>query len=82
MTRFLNLNMDTELGGTTPSDEVVASQKAIKTYVDENDKDNITEMDDVDISEVSNGQVLGYDSSTNKWTNKNSSEVIIRRWGE
>ena len=82
MTRVLNLNMDTDLGGITPSDEVIASQKAIKTSVDENDKDNITEMDDVDISEVSNGQVLGYDSLTNKWTNKNSSEVIIRRWGE
>ena len=82
MTRVLNLNMDTDLGGITPSDEVIASQKAIKTHVDENDKDNITEMDDVDISEVSNGQVLGYDSLTNKWTNKNSSEVIIRRWGE
>lgn len=80
MTRFLNLNMDTELGGTTPSDEVVASQKAIKTYIDENDKDNIDELEDVDLENISDGQVLGYDSSTNKWTNKNATEVIFRQW--
>ena len=51
--RYTNLNMDTTLGGENASDEKIASQKAIKTYVDENDKDNITEMDDVNISEVS-----------------------------
>lgn len=32
--KFLNISTDTTLGGNSPSDETVASQKAIKTYVD------------------------------------------------
>ena len=47
---------------------------------DENDKDNITEMEDVDITEVSDGQVLSYDSSTNKWKNADATSVVIRKW--
>jgi len=78
--RYTNLNMDTTLGGNSASDEVIASQKAIKSYVDENDKDNITEMEDVDITEVSDGQVLSYDSSTNKWKNADATSVVIRKW--
>lgn len=34
MTKFLNISTDTTLGGNAPSDEIVASQKAIKTAVD------------------------------------------------
>lgn len=34
MTKFLNIDLDTKLGGSTPSDVLVSSQKAIKTYVD------------------------------------------------
>ena len=34
MTDFYNLDLDTALGGSTPSDITVSSQKAIKTYVD------------------------------------------------
>lgn len=33
---FLNISTDTNLGGNSASDSVVASQKAIKTYVDNN----------------------------------------------
>ena len=69
-----------KLVNPTSSDEVIASQKAIKSYVDENDKDNITEMEDVDITEVSDGQVLSYDSSTNKWKNADATSVVIRKW--
>lgn len=36
MTKFLNISMDNTLGGVSPSDEVVSSQKAIKEYVDNN----------------------------------------------
>ena len=32
--KFLNLSVDTTLGGETPSDMTVSSQKAIKGYVD------------------------------------------------
>ena len=34
MTKFLNISTDNTLGGNTPSDVLVASQKAIKEYVD------------------------------------------------
>lgn len=36
MTKFLNISTDTTLGGSSASDEVVSSQKAIKSYVDNN----------------------------------------------
>lgn len=36
MTKFLNISTDTTLGGGSPADDVVVSQKAIKTYVDNN----------------------------------------------
>ena len=34
MTKFLNISTDNTLGGSSPSDETVSSQKAIKEYVD------------------------------------------------
>lgn len=34
MTKFLNISTDTTLGGSSASDEVVSSQKALKTYID------------------------------------------------
>ena len=34
MSKFLNISTDTTLGGNSPSDETVSSQKAIKDYVD------------------------------------------------
>ena len=34
MTKFLNISTDNTLGGNSPSDVVVSSQKAIKEYVD------------------------------------------------
>lgn len=36
MTKFLNISTDDTLGGNSPSDEVVSSQKALKTYIDNN----------------------------------------------
>ena len=34
--KYLNLSTDDTLGGNTPSDYLTVSQKAIKTYVDNN----------------------------------------------
>ncbi len=34
MSKFLNISVDSTLGGASPSDEIVSSQKAIKAYVD------------------------------------------------
>lgn len=36
MTKFLNISTDNTLGGSSASDEQVASQKAVKEYVDNN----------------------------------------------
>lgn len=36
MTQFRNLSLDDTLGGNSSSDYVIPSQKAIKTYVDNN----------------------------------------------
>ncbi len=41
MTRFLNTDLDTTLGGASPSDEKVSSQKAIKTYIDTEDNKKV-----------------------------------------
>lgn len=80
--RNLSLDMDTTLGGNESSNEKSPSQKAVKTYVDNNVKDNITELDDVDLTNLSDGQVLGYDSLSDKWINKNTSAVVIRKWSD
>jgi len=37
MSKFLNIDVDNTLGGSTPNDEKVSSQKAIKSYVDTKD---------------------------------------------
>lgn len=34
MTKFLNISTDSTLGGNSPADDVVVSQKAIKTKID------------------------------------------------
>lgn len=34
MTKFFNISTDTSLGGNSPSDSTVCSQKAIKNYID------------------------------------------------
>ena len=34
MTKFLNISVDNTLGGNSPSDVVVSSQKAVKDYID------------------------------------------------
>lgn len=34
MTKFLNISVDNALGGNSPSDVVVSSQKAVKEYID------------------------------------------------
>lgn len=42
MTKFLNISTDNTLGGASPSDETVSSQKAIKEYVDGQDAGFVT----------------------------------------
>lgn len=44
MTKFLNISRDETLGGINPYDNLVVSQKAIKTYVDNTKSDLQTQI--------------------------------------
>lgn len=55
MTRFLNISTDNTLGGLSPSDEFVASQKAIKEYVDNNSSN--VQIDDLTITQNANDDI-------------------------
>lgn len=56
MTKFLNISTDNTLGGNSPSDDVVSSQKAIKTKID-------TKQDTIsDLATIRSGASLGQTS--------------------
>ena len=60
MTKFLNTDLDTTLGGSTPSDQKVSSQKAIKTYVDtEVSSKQDTLVSGTNIKTINNTSLLG-----------------------
>ena len=70
MTKFLNISTDDTLGGNSPSDEVVSSQKALKTYIDNQGgggSSTLSGLSDVTITSATNGQALMYDGS--RWVN-------------
>ena len=56
MTKFFNISTDTTLGGNSPSDDVVSSQKAIKTLI--NTKQD-TLVSGTNIKTVNNVSLLG-----------------------
>lgn len=67
-TKFLNISVDSSLGGVSPSDEIVCSQKAIKTYVD-NNAGNFDYTTFAGYDSTKN-QVLTHESGTLKWVDK------------
>lgn len=54
MTKFLNISTDTTLGGASPSDETVSSQKAIKAYVDSQSGAGVTAYTAAEVDTVWN----------------------------
>lgn len=76
--KFLNLSTDTTLGGASPSDEIVPSQKAIKTYVDNSGggggSSTLAGLSDVTVTTPTSGQVLKYDGSG--WVNGTDNSTI------
>lgn len=56
-TKFYNLDVDTTLGGNSPSDNIVPSQKAIKTYVDNNSGGGTVAIDGTTITKNSSDQI-------------------------
>ena len=89
--KHLDLDLNSNLGGENPSDVYIASQRAVKTYVDGsietvNDKidaiqvvDELRELQDVVITNAQNGNSLVYDSTARKW--KNSTINTTTSWG-
>ena len=76
MTKFLNISTDNTLGGNSPSDEVVSSQKAVKDYVDNNSgSTTLSGLTDTTISSPSDGQVLTYDGTNSVWKNANNIDI-------
>ena len=71
MTKFLNISTDNTLGGSSASDETVSSQKAIKTYIDNNAG--------VLPSQTGNdGKFLKTNGTTTSW--QTASKVTLRRF--
>ena len=76
MTKFLNTDLDSTLGGLTPSDEKVSSQKAVKTYIDDADAkkvDKTSATSQVYVTNASGNQ------STLSYSQSNSADSIAQR---
>ena len=73
-----DLDTSTTLGGNSASDLKIASQKAVKTYVDGKVVDNLSDLSDVSLSSPASGEVLGYNGSN--WVNTSKTLVTIRDW--
>ena len=74
MTKFLNISTDTTLGGVSPADDVVVSQKAVKTYIDNQSGggSSYTAGDGIDIT----SNVISIDTTVDyiiAWQNPTSS---------
>lgn len=82
--RYYNLDMDTTLGGVNASNTVLPSQKAIKTYVDERELNDLADViigdEDLSGEPLSDGQILIYDEESGFWINKSKQSAIIRDW--
>lgn len=76
MTKFLNTDLDVTLGGLTPSDEKVSSQKAIKTYIDTEDAKKVDKTDTA--SKVYTTDSTG-NQSTTSYTTANTGSTIVQR---
>lgn len=57
MTKFLNISTDNTLGGNTPSDVIVSSQKAIKEYVDNHGGGGSVDIDNSTITKNSDDEI-------------------------
>lgn len=76
MTKFLNISVDTNLGGSSASDEVVSSQKALKTYIDNHsgggsvaiDNNSITKNTDDEIQTVGVIDQANSSNAIKTWT--------------
>ena len=75
-TQYRDLDTDTTLGGNSPSDYVIPSQKAIKTHID---GIKLGDLANVSLSSPSTGQNLTYDATNQVWKNTSVSATVA--WG-
>lgn len=76
MTKFLNISVDNTLGGNSPSDVVVSSQKAVKEYVDAHSGGGgSTAVDNLSITRNSSLQI-----QTVGVIDSNSTTTAIKTW--
>ena len=82
--KYFDLDLDKNLGGENASDITVASQKAVKDYVDkkvgaivDKDTDKLKDLKDVKLTNIEDNQSLVYDKTTETWVNKN----VVSSWG-
>jgi hypothetical protein len=68
--KFLNISTDTTLGGNSPSDDIVSSQKAIQTYVSAHSA--TPALDGVTINQNSNNALQSIGS-----VNTNSASGVV-----
>ena len=76
MTKFFNLSTDSTLGGNSPADYLVSSQKAISQRI-ANIK--LEELFNISISNPTAGQNLTYDATNQVWKNTSTSATVA--WG-
>lgn len=76
MTKFLNTDLDSTLGGLTPSDEKVSSQKAVKTYIDNADTKKVDKTSTASRVYVTNASG---NQSTLSYSQSNSADSIAQR---
>ena len=57
MAKYLNISVDTALGGNSPSDTLAVSQKAIKTYVDNHSGGGTVAIDGTTITKNGSDQI-------------------------
>ena len=76
MTKFLNISTDNTLGGNSPSNEVVSSQKAVKEYVDsQGGGGGGTAIDNLSITRNSSLQI-----QTVGVINQNATTTALKQW--
>lgn len=74
MTKFLNISVDNTLGGNSASDEVVSSQKAIKTYVD-NHSGGGSNIDNLSITQNASNKI-----QTVGVIDQNNTTTALKQW--
>lgn len=76
MTKFLNADLDTTLGGLTPSNYKVSSQKATKTYIDTEDNKKVDKTNTANQVYITDNNG---DQETSTYSDSNTNSTFVKR---